>query len=57
MFFFALLITDSVVSLGVALPAGPADHKAAKVAKFTFGTPTSVTRTGFVKVTANDAFT
>lgn len=29
----------------------------AKVVKFTFGTPTSVTRTGFVKVTIKDAFT
>lgn len=29
----------------------------AKVVKFTFGTPTSVTRTGFVKVTVNDVFT
>jgi len=29
----------------------------AKVVKFTFGTPTCVTRTGFVKVTVNDVFT
>lgn len=29
----------------------------AKVVTFTFGTPTSVTRTGFVKVTVNDVFT
>ena len=29
----------------------------AKVVKFTFGTPTSVTRAGFVKVTVKDAFT
>jgi len=28
-----------------------------KVVKFTFGTPTSVTRTGFVKVTSKDEFT
>ncbi len=56
-FFFALLIIDSVVSLGMALSAWPADREAAKVAKFTFGTPTSVTRTGFVKVTVNDVFT
>jgi hypothetical protein len=29
----------------------------AEVAKFTFGTPTSVTRNGFVKVMVNDSFT
>jgi hypothetical protein len=34
-----------------------ADWPAAKVAKFSFGTPTSVTRSGFTKVTVADAFT
>ena len=33
------------------------NRQAAKVAAFQFGTPTSVTRTGFVKVTVNDVFT
>ena len=34
-----------------------ADAQDAEVARFTFGTPTSVTRAGFTKVTVQDAFT
>jgi hypothetical protein len=45
----------AVGQLAAAAPAGQGD--VAEVLKFTFGTPKSVTRAGFVKVTVKDTFT
>ncbi len=36
---------------------GRAQESAAQVRKFSFGTPTSVTRAGYTKVTVKDVFT
>src|SRR5258708_2120188 len=52
--------TIRLMSLAVlmtcAISAGGAQTSAGTVWKFAFGTPTSVTRAGFTKVTTEDAF-